>query len=280
MIQNIEPHKFHNEYRPEAKPSPESSVLRMKGRNPLARVLEINGEKRMEFPKAKAFDTEKLVYAFSIDETEYFLDISGSTDEIEGFSFDEFKGYRRELAESHMYGMIVFTADHLNQWYLISRHCGFCGAATVHSKKERAMHCPKCGREIYPSIMPAVIVGVKNGDKLLMTKYRGRDIAYYALIAGFVEIGETLEECVAREVMEETGIKVKNIRYYKSQPWGMARDLLAGFYCEVDGDDAITIDRNELKLAEWVNRDEIELQPDDYSRTNEMMKTFKEGIEK
>ena len=86
---------------------------------------------------------------------------------------------------------------------------------------------------VFPVIAPAVIVGVTNGEQLLMTKYKGRDIPFYALIAGFTEIGETLEECVAREVMEEAGLRVKNIRYYKSQPWAIVDDLLAGFYCDV-----------------------------------------------
>jgi NAD+ diphosphatase len=83
---------------------------------------------------------------------------------------------------------------------------------------------------------------------------------------------------VAREVKEETGLKVKNIRYYKSQPWGMAQDILTGFYCEVDGDDTIRMDESELKYAEWVKREDIELQPNNLSLTNEMMKVFKDGI--
>lgn len=77
--------------------------------------------------------------------------------------------------------------------------------------------------------------------------------------------------------MEETGIKVKNIRYYKSQPWGIAQDILVGYFCEAEGDDEIRMDENELKYAQWVPRDEITLQPDSISLTNEMMKVFKEG---
>ena len=77
--------------------------------------------------------------------------------------------------------------------------------------------------------------------------------------------------------MEETGIKVKNIRYYKSQPWGIAQDILVGFFCEAEGDDEIRLDESELKSAQWLKRDEIELQPDSISLTNEMMKMFKEG---
>lgn len=123
-----------------------------------------------------------------------------------------------------------------------------------------------------------MIVGVKNGEYLLLTRYR-RGFRHNALVAGFCEIGETVEETVSREVMEEVGLKVRNIRYYKSQPWGIASDLLMGFYCEVDGDDTIHRDGNELKYAEWVRREDIVLQPSDYSLTNEMMKRFRDGKE-
>jgi NAD+ diphosphatase len=91
------------------------------------------------------------------------------------------------------------------------------------------------------------------------------------------EIGETLEECVQREVYEEVGLKVKNIRYYKSQPWGFVDDLLVGFYCEVDGDPTIDLDTSELKSGIWTKREDIVLQPDELSLTNEMMKMFKES---
>ena len=121
-----------------------------------------------------------------------------------------------------------------------------------------------------------MIVGVIRGESLLLTKYR-RGYAHNALVAGFTEIGETLEETVAREVMEETGVKVKNIRYYKSQPWGMAQDILVGFFCEADGDDKIQMDESELRYAQWVKREEIELQPNNLSLTNEMMRVFKDG---
>ena len=131
---------------------------------------------------------------------------------------------------------------------------------------------------IYPRINPAVIVGVIKGDCLLITRYR-TGFAHNALVAGFAEIGETLEQTVQREVMEETGVRVRNIRYYKSQPWGMAQDLLTGFYCEAEEGSVIQMDSNELKYAEWVRREDIVLQPNDLSLTNEMMKQFKNGKE-
>ncbi len=146
---------------------------------------------------------------------------------------------------------------------------------TLH-EKERALACPSCKHVVYPRINPAVIVGVKNGDSLLLTRYR-TGYGHNALVAGFTEIGETLEETVKREVMEEAGLKVKNIRYHKSQPWGMAQDLLMGFYCDAEDDAVIHMDENELKYAEWVRRDDIVLQPNDLSLTNDMMKQFKQN---
>ena len=122
-----------------------------------------------------------------------------------------------------------------------------------------------------------MIVGVTKGDSLLITRYRS-GYAHNALVAGFTEIGETLEQTVEREVMEETGVKVNNIRYYKSQPWGMAQDILVGFFCDADDDSEICMDENELKYAEWVKREEIVLQPNNFSLTNEMMKLFKEKL--
>ena len=138
------------------------------------------------------------------------------------------------------------------------------------------MVCPACHYTAYPRIMPAVIVGVANGDKLLITRYR-TGFRYNALIAGFTEIGETMEETVQREVMEEAGIRVKNIRYYKSQPWSFSSTLLCGFFCDVDGDTSITLDTNELALAEWFARKNIPVEDDGISLTREMIRVFKHG---
>ena len=159
----------------------------------------------------------------------------------------------------------------------VNRFCGHCGHRTIPSEKERALFCPACGQTIYPRLNPAIIAGVTWNGRLLLTRYANRPMPYYALIAGFTEIGETLEGTVRREVFEETGLTVKNIRYYKSQPWATASDILAGFFCEVDGSPRIMRDPSELSEAFWAERKDIILQPDDYSLTNEMMKVFKEG---
>ena len=144
-------------------------------------------------------------------------------------------------------------------------------------KKERMLYCENCHNMEFPKICPAVIIGVTNGDKILMSKYAGRAYKKYALLAGFTEIGETVEQTVAREVMEEVGLKVKNIRYYKSQPWAFSDTLLMGFYCDLDGDDTIILDQNELALAEWFSREDIPEVTSMESLTNEMIIRFKNG---
>ena len=127
----------------------------------------------------------------------------------------------------------------------------------------------------YPKISPAVIVGVTDGNRILMSKYADRDYKKYALLAGFTEIGETIEETVKREVMEEVGLKVKNIRFYKSQPWSFTDTLLMGFFANLDGDSEITLDQEELALAEWFEREEIPVTERNISLTNEMILAFK-----
>ena len=111
----------------------------------------------------------------------------------------------------------------------------------------------------------------------MLTRYNGRTTALWALVAGFTEIGEPLEDTVRREVMEEVGLTVKNLRFYKSQPWSFSDTLLVGFWAEVDGDDAIRVDHEELKEARWFGRDEIPLERtgDRVSMTGEMIEQFR-----
>ena len=272
MIQDIFPHKLDNHYYPDRKPLSDSIVIAFRKQN----VLVKDGvfPRVSEMPEGCA---DSLIYLFSIDKDGcFFLDAGDEDLKIpEGYEFVNVRTFRRTGTAEKYRVFLAYTALQLANWYRGNRYCGWCGNKTRTDDKERALRC-ECGNVIYPRIVPAVIVGVTNGDKILVTQYR-TGYAHYALVAGFTEIGETLEETVAREVMEETGLLVKNIRYYKSQPWGIVDDLLTGFYCDVDGDDTIKMDEGELKIAEWRSREDVELQPDDYSLTNEMMRMFKEG---
>lgn len=243
-------------------------------------ILVKKTEKGLEVPEAAAFQGKKLRYLFRIEEDAYYL-LSEEAVEEEGALlkkdfFWESTRNLRNLAFKEL-AFAASTAHHLYQWYRDSRFCGRCGKPLKHDHKERMMRCDACGNTVYPKIAPAVIVGVINGDKILLTKYNGRVYKKYALIAGFTEIGETAEETVAREVMEEAGLRVKDITYYKSQPWGTDCNLLLGFFCRLDGDDTITMDEEELSTAEWVSREEMDVRDDGISLTREMMRVFKEG---
>ena len=277
MIQDIFPAKFFNHYE-QMNPSDSDSVFLFSEGKVLVHYKQ--DLKTLSFPSFSDFSEQTLsaVYLFSIDKQKYFL-ISDQTEIPAGlsdFSFYTPRQLRDMPLASNVELFAVFSAYHLWKWYDDNKFCGHCGHSLEHDTVERALYCPECKSKIYPRINPAVIIGIINGDKILITKYR-IGYAHSALVAGFTEFGETFEQTVEREVMEEVGLKVKNIRYYKSQPWALAQDILAGFFCEVDGDDKIKMDESELKYAEWVSRSEIELQPSDYSLTNEMMKLFKSG---
>lgn len=285
MIQDIAPHRMDNQYRPGVGPQENSPILIFTGvrtENVMAHV----SDGHMRYPLYREMpEGITYTYLFSIDEIGYFMGIVSK--EAESRLPSDLQEIRlRDLRPHYYLGeenrhiiFAAYTAMQLAGWYRDNRYCGTCAHMTAPSKTERALVCTNCGRTIYPRILPAVIIGVTDGDRILMTKYAGRGIPFYALVAGFNEVGETLEETVAREVMEEVGLKVKNIRYYKSQPWGIVDDLLAGFYCDVDGSTQITLDTDELKEAVWVKREDVEGQPHDLSLTNEMMVVFREGRE-
>ena len=124
-----------------------------------------------------------------------------------------------------------------------------------------------------------VIVAVTDGDRLLLSRYAGRSYTSYALLAGYAEIGETMEQAAAREVMEEVGVRIKNLRYYKSQPWGVDGNILMGFFCDLDGDSTIHLDRTELSHAGWYDRRSLPIGDDGFSLTREMIRVFSEGKE-
>ena len=280
MIQDIAPHRLDNHFEGGRLPTADSPVIAFRGRNVLLHTEE-DGSFRLPTARELGADV-RLSYLIRMDGTDYFFPVKEipNPDIPDGYAYLGIRDIRRSGKAAPEQAMLLVTALHLANWYRHNRFCGACGSPTEIDTLERAMVCPKCGNIIFPRINPAVIVGIRNGDSLLLTEYAartGQSLPFYALVAGFAEIGETFEECVQREVMEEVGLKVKNIRYYKSQPWGFADDLLAGYYCDVDGDPTIHMDTNELKTAIWVPRSEIQLQWDSMSLTNEMMRMFKEG---
>lgn len=273
MFQDIAPYKFYNEFHPQ--PPVDDSYICVCSENSILAVLE---DRMLALPTFKelrhSYDVseDQLIFLFTIDDNHYYL-LKQKLPE-DGFYHYIDTDSLRTLEQN----FTLFAASlgvQLNRWYQTNKYCGQCGAATVPHLKERALVCGGCGRITYPTLAPSVIVGLIDGDRILLTKYAGRAYTRYALVAGYVEFGETLEETVKREVMEEVGLKVKNIRYYKSQPWPFSDSLLAGFFAELDGDDKVTLEEEELAEATWFHRDEMPDTSGTFSLTNDMIELFR-----
>ena len=273
MIQDIGTSVYQVEYRPEM-PKDDSIIYLFETRRVFAKMDE---EKQIAFPTyaqlKDQIELDKLQFLFKIDDQSYFL--YDDTVLLEGYDFEKI-GYFRIL-KSMKEAFAGMTAYHLYVWYSSHRFCGKCGHKMASSGEERVLICPECGHRAYPVIAPAVIIGVIRGEDILVTRYAGREYKGVALLAGFCEIGENAEETVRREVMEEVGLKVKNIRYYGSQPWGIDSNLLLGFYAEVDGSDEIIMDTNELREATWMHRSQLKPAKNTMSLTMTMIEAFRKG---
>ena len=275
MIQEIKPHRFRNEFHVKT-PSPNSYFLYFQDGSIL--LEHTDALKIPRFSELSDSDAVKdhCDYLFSIDSAEYYLIDETSVTISENETLALYKTSVIRDLEPLWMAFAAANGAELHRFYSNNRFCGRCGTKSMKSRKERAMVCPACGNTIYPKIAPAVIVAITDGDKLLLTKYAGREYTRYALVAGYTEFGETLEETVRREVMEEVGLKVKNIRYYKNQPWAFSDSMLVGFFAELDGSPQIHLDETELSTAVWMKREDI---PGDYtnvSLTHEIL-LFKNG---
>lgn len=157
----------------------------------------------------------------------------------------------------------------LSHWEQTSRYCPSCGSEMVRFDSIHGKRCPSCGNEAWPHITPAVIVLVRRTDRhgheqILLVRAHNFKGDFHGLVAGFVEVGETLEECVVREVYEETRLKIKNIRYFGSQTWPYPSGLMVGFiadYCCGE----IVVQDSELKSASWYTKDNLPKIPEKLS---------------
>lgn len=307
LIQDILPLHMKNQYEKRL-PSRQSRIVAFRDDRILIKKGEqtdyMSYQELAERCEKSGQEVPAMVYLFAVGERDYFLaELPEATEEtVQGAMRDavreacadgmvrdncaEYDLMKNEYEFVRMFEMrrkkpkeqvlIAATAWHLYCWYRDNQYCGRCAEKLMHSDKLRMLKCPCCGNQVFPKIAPAVIVGVTNGEYILMTKYANREYKRYALIAGFTEIGETAEETVCREVLEEVGLHVKNIRYYKSQPWGFDSNLLLGYFCELDDTDEICLDEEELATAEWVHYKEIPEDTEGLSLTREMMTVFRE----
>lgn len=274
MIQDIEPHEYHNEYKPV--PIQEDSIILAYRERKI--LICPDGENTcFSYPRrrdAATLPDTSFRWLFREDDEQYFLALE-DIPEGNGFAYVSINFMRAARPRFRAFAGVAGLS--LYNWYSNQRFCGQCGRPMAHSDTERMVYCRHCRTMNYPRICPAVIVAVRNGGKLLVSNYAGRNYTRTALIAGFAEIGETIEQTVHREVREEAGIKVKNLQFYKSQPWCFTDTLLFGFFCDLDGDETLHIDSRELASAKWVERSELPDDPEQASLTMEMITLFKQG---
>ncbi len=150
-----------------------------------------------------------------------------------------------------------------------SRFCGCCGAP-MRWHTDISKQCTCCKKEIWPSLATAIIVRIERGDSILMVHARNFRDNHYGLVAGFVETGETLEQCVRREVMEETGLSISHIRYFSSQPWPYPSGLMVGFTARYEAGE-LHLQREELNSAGWYTRDRLPMLPDSCSIARQLI---------
>ncbi len=154
------------------------------------------------------------------------------------------------------FSSLTARARALVLWTKSMNYCSTCGGKLIDSEDETAVDCSICSIRRYPNFSPAIIVLIKKDDKILLAKHAHRATTVYTCLAGYVEQGETLEECVAREVFEEVSLKVKNIQYIKSQAWPFPNQLMFGYTCDWESGD-ILIDKAEIEHAAWFKRDSL-----------------------
>lgn len=270
MVQDIAPAVYHNEFVPR-EPKRGDGILIYDRLSVLVR----SGIDDLVIPSYPDLPVTKDEYLFSIDDRAFY-DYSGAV-RPEGYEMVAFNNemYARGPREIPF---AAITGYHIHSWKGYHRFCGKCGSPLVPSLTERALTCPNCRHTIYPDIHPAVNVAITDGDRLLMVKSVRRPNGPFHLVAGFMEIGERIEDTVKREVKEEVGLDVTNVRYFASQPWGIVGNLQIGCICDIVGSDVTTLQSDEISEAVWFGREEIPLDLGRHSVTGELICAFRDGI--
>lgn len=279
MIQEIYPKVFYPEFRNKKATDKKSFVLHFEYNKVMLIKDALTGEIRLpRFEDLEEDDEniyEKSYYVNAVDDEEFYLVDDMQVPEFGGFYMEGMQVFREFSTQYQAFAAI--SASQVYRWMKSRKYCGYCGTVTEKSNTERALICPKCKNIEYPKISPAIIVAIRDGNRLLLTKNAKGTYKFYALVAGFVEVGESLEDAVRREVMEEVGLKVKNIQSYKSQPWSFSDSLMLAFIADLDGDDKITIQEEELSEARWFEREDVPVLPYHISVGHELIQKFRDG---
>ncbi len=196
------------------------------------------------------------------DRALFTLDISAARDPANEGPLAGLGSFRDMRATAMSAGLpdkdvaILGQAKAMIDWHQRHGFCARCGHATTIADAGYKRNCPNCGAEHFPRTDPVVIMLATNGNACLVGRGKQFPPGFYSALAGFIEPGETIEEAVAREIMEEAGVRVKNVTYFTTQPWPFPSSLMIGCYAEAE-DRAITIDENELADAIWLEKDQV-----------------------
>jgi len=239
-------------------------------------LFKITGD-LLNIPETKDLDgyRDRLIrsqYMGSLDGRHcYTADINGDASEGAGLQQKDLRSVFGAMEEE-----IIWAAGRANQlatWSRNHQYCGKCGALYEEKNDERAKICPACGQVNYPRLSPAVIVAVLRENRILLARNKGFRLPFYSVLAGFVEPGETLEACIAREIEEEVGISVKNIRYFGSQPWPFPDSLMVGFIADY-ADGEIQVDDTEILEADWFTPEDLPRIPPRISIARQLIDWF------
>jgi NAD+ diphosphatase len=274
MIHEIFPHQFNNQFIITNNIGENDFILHYNGNSLL---LKINGD-GFEIPRKKDVSSISNITAatflFTLNNVSCFLIWDDPKTDDSQFIYKEinFRTFKQhEISWSSIVGL------QLRNWYSENKFCGKCGSKTKEKSDERAVVCPNCNKTVFPKISPAIIVAIVCNNKILLAHNSNFPGNWFSLIAGYADIGESLEEAVKREVKEEVGLDVKNIRYYKSQPWPFSGSIMIGFFAEADETQSILPDKKEITEAAWFERGNLPDHPSNISIAGEMIDKFEKG---
>lgn len=230
--------------------------------------------KKKRLLRIKDIDNEKIgkiVYICRFDDKNVFL-IEGDFANEEIY-YKKGREIRKELFKEELW--ISGVVLQMKNWYDTNKFCGKCGNEMLEKDEERALICDSCKNVVYPKISPAIIVAIQDKDKILLANNVLWSKDMYSLVAGYVEIGESIEDAVIREVKEEVGLDIKNVRYYKSQPWPFSSSMMLGFVAEADINQELKLQETEINDAKWFGRENLPAHNPKISIAGEMIDRFK-----
>ena len=224
---------------------------------------------------AAGIEPLRPMFLGTLDKTScYAADLALAVDLTEPFTWMDLRGLVNTIDDELFW--IAGRANHLIDWDRNHQFCGKCGHPTEDKTDERSKTCPACGLVNYPRLSPAVIVAVVKDGKLLLARNKRFRRPYYSVLAGYVEPGETLEQCVRREIREEVDIQVANIRYFGSQPWPFPNSLMVGFVADYAAG-RVRVDNTELMEADWYAANDLPRIPPRVSIARQLIEWFREN---